>query len=91
MMIQAVQAGLSQSANASYAQKNRTSSPTASHFERKAAGQFRGRKPSRRPNSRGSMNGQAMQKKLPAASKAKTVRARQYVHGSTPARFTELI
>src|SRR5580765_2490953 len=36
------------------------------------------------------MNGQVMQKKLPAASKAITASPRQCVHGRTPARFIGL-
>ena len=47
------------------------------HFERNARGQERCRRPSRRPNSRKNMKGQAMQKKLPAASRPITTNARQ--------------
>src|SRR5216684_9336354 len=90
MMSQAVQIGLSQRLKASYPQKNNARRATPNHFERKAFGQERCRRPRRRPKSRNSMKGQAMQKKLPAARSATTTNARQYVQGSTPARFAEL-
>ena len=68
-------------------EEERASSATASHFERSAAGQARPARPSRLPSSRGSVNGHAMQKRLPAASSPITSRPRPHVHGRTPARF----
>ena len=65
--------------------------PTASHFELS----MRGHRPRAgrifRPRSRTKINGHAMQKRLPTASRPMTVNARQCVQGSTPARFIGLI
>src|SRR5277367_6331631 len=68
-MIQAVHDGRSHRLNASYEIKYVSSNTAASHFDRKKCGQrcFAGNK--RLPNSRGSMNGHAMQKTFPTASR----------------------
>src|ERR1700753_2696246 len=68
----AVRAGLFHSANRSYPKKNTNISPTPIHFTRTHCGQRRRAQPSRRPSSRGNVNGQAMQKRLPTNRSAST-------------------
>src|SRR5216684_8402323 len=86
-MIHAVALGLSQMANASYAHRYVASKPAAIHLERNWLGQRKRGVTNFRARSRGSVNGHAMQKRFPAISSAITASPRQYVHGSTPARF----
>src|SRR6516162_7205214 len=90
-MIQAVSQGLFQRLNPSYAQRYRATSKAASHFVRNCRGQTQlaGRK--RRPASRTNVNGQTIQKKFPITKSAITVIPRQWVQGSTPARFIGLV
>src|SRR5208283_1512463 len=85
--IQAVHQGLAHSANVSYAQKKIASSTNASHLPRSRCGQAQRAGSSFLPSFRGSMNGHAMQKTLPATSRPSTSKPRQWIHGRTPARF----
>src|SRR5712671_681301 len=86
-MIHAVARGESQSANASYAHRYVASKPAAIHLERNRLGQRKRGVTNFRARSRGSVKGQAMQKRFPAISRAITASPRQWVHGKTPARF----
>src|SRR5260221_5852647 len=86
-MIHAVALGESQSENDSYAHRYAASKPAAIHLERNWLGHRKRGVTNFRARSRGSVNGPAMQKRFPAMSSAITASPRQWVHGSTPARF----
>src|ERR1700677_4803359 len=86
-MIQAVARGLSQSENASYAQKKRATRATLNHLLRSRLGQWRLAGSQRLASVLGARNGQAMHETLPTASNPRTTNPRQWTHGKTPARF----
>src|SRR4029453_1585605 len=75
--LKAAHHGLSHKLNASYAHKNSPSSATASHLLLSQRGQLRPAGRKRRASDRGRVNGQARQKKLPAASRLRISRPRQ--------------
>src|ERR1700722_5887034 len=74
---QAVRAGWSQIAKASNDQKKRIIKTIAIHLVRSCRGHLNRARPRRCPSSRGSMNGQDMQKILPSTSSATTPKARR--------------
>jgi hypothetical protein len=69
-------------------EEQRPADPRASHLGRSAVGQLRSPGSSRLARRRGSMNGQAMQKRLPTRSSASTTKPRHWIHGPTPATFS---